>query len=332
MSTDTSQGRIYADFNGLANLRAQARQDSPETLRLVAKQFEAHLVQQLVRSGRDANLDNGILDNKGSAMYQDMYDKQIALSATEGKGLGIAEMIVKQVEQAQGAVSASTGETAGRQGSETKNQASTATALENRLASPISKSNAAQAKKSARAHTHEGPLIDMGLAFAAPAGPTPTRFDSAGEFVRAVMPHARRVGAELGVDPKLLVAQAALETGWGKSIIRNGDGSSSHNLFNIKAHGGWEGDVASTRTTEFVNGAKIKIRDGFRSYDSFADSFRDYVDFLHENPRYGDALKQTDDPAAFARALQTAGYATDPKYADKILSIYRKDELQTVVT
>jgi flagellar protein FlgJ len=136
------------------------------------------------------------------------------------------------------------------------------------------------------------------------------------------MPHAQQVGAELGVDPSLLVAQAALETGWGRSIIRNSDGSSSHNLFNIKAHRSWDGPVASVRTREYLGGAASMVRAEFRSYDSFQESFRDYVDFLRTNPRYRTALTQTRDPEAFARSLQAAGYATDPSYADKVMRIY----------
>lgn len=317
MSSEVGASHIYTDFQGLADLHKGARQNSPETLRVVAKQFEAYLVQQLLRSGRDASLGNGILDNKGSAFYQDLFDKQVALSVTEGTGLGIADMLVKQVEGAQHGVSVSS------QKADDSAVKSTGTEWGRQVVPPTTRGKATQPPV---------PSVERTLAASVPVansasevtGGTRLRFDTAQEFVSAVMPHARRVGAELGVDPGLLVSQAALETGWGKSIIRNGDGTSSHNLFNIKAHGGWDGPVAAARTMEYVNGAKVKIRDGFRSYESFAHSFRDYVDFLHANPRYGDALQQTADPAAFAHALQKAGYATDPKYADKILSIYRR--------
>jgi len=330
MFTDPAASPNYTDFQGLADLRRQARQNSPEALRVIAKQFEAYLVQQLVRSGRDASLGNGILDNKGSSLYQDMFDKQIALSVTAGKGLGIADMLVRQVEQTQGPAPASAGEGAGDCGTDCSTAGSAGNASTGRSVRSTTRRIAARRAASPLAHKFAVPVpgVSVGQPSEAP-GADPVRFDTPREFVRTVMPHACRVGAELGVDPRLLVAQAALETGWGKSIIRNSDGTSSHNLFNIKAHGGWDGPVASARTMEYEKGAKIKIRDGFRSYESFAHSFRDYVAFLNENPRYGDALQQTADPAAFAHALQKAGYATDPKYADKILAIYRKTELAT---
>ena len=148
------------------------------------------------------------------------------------------------------------------------------------------------------------------------------RFTNSADFVKAVMPYAQQVGAQLGVDPSLLVAQAALETGWGRSIIRNADGTSTHNLFNIKAHRAWDGPVATVSTKEYQGGAARMERAQFRSYDSFGASFRDYVDFLHANPRYRTALTQTQNPEAFARSLQAAGYATDPSYADKVMRIY----------
>jgi flagellar protein FlgJ len=127
------------------------------------------------------------------------------------------------------------------------------------------------------------------------------------------------------------VAQAALETGWGKSIIHNSDGTSSHNLFNIKADRSWNGPVATARTLEYEQGAAVKVAAGFRSYTSFADSFRDYLHFLRSNPRYGEALQNTHDPVAYAQSLQAAGYATDPRYADKIMTIYGMNEVASAV-
>jgi flagellar protein FlgJ len=323
MSTELEASHVYTDFQALAGLRRRALQNSPEALRAMAKQFEAYLVQQLVRSGREANLGDGIFDNKGSSLFQDMFDKQIALAATQGKGLGIADMLVKQLEQAQRGT--------GNQGISNSTAKSEGTAGQGGVAPPTPQDKTTRLPLSSVAVELARLAPSASNASEVPAI-TPVRFDTPREFVSAVMPHARSVGAELGVDPRLLVAQAALETGWGKSIIRNSDGTSSHNLFNIKAHGGWKGPVASARTTEYENGAKVKIRDGFRSYESFAHSFRDYVAFLRENPRYGEVLQQTVDPAAFAHALQKAGYATDPKYADKILAIYRKTGLVASVS
>ncbi|MFT6431568.1 MAG: flagellar protein FlgJ [Halopseudomonas sp.] len=135
---------------------------------------------------------------------------------------------------------------------------------------------------------------------------------------------AEKAAARLGVDPHYLVAQAALETGWGKSIIKQPDGSNSHNLFGIKAHGGWQGESASVMTHEYRDGAKGQERASFRSYASFEQSFDDYVNFLEGNGRYTQALARTENPDTFFRELQQAGYATDPQYARKVSQIARQ--------
>ena len=146
-------------------------------------------------------------------------------------------------------------------------------------------------------------------------------FASPEDFVRRLLPAARATAEELGVDPRVLVAQAALETGWGKAVIQRDDGSSSHNLFGIKADSRWSGDTVHASTLEYEEGVVMRRREPFRAYASFADSFSDYLTFLRENPRYGEVLDRTGDPQGFVEGLQQAGYATDPKYAEKILSI-----------
>jgi flagellar protein FlgJ len=149
-------------------------------------------------------------------------------------------------------------------------------------------------------------------------------FASAADFVATMLPLAEEAAQKIGVDARYLVAQAALETGWGKSIIRQSDGSSSHNLFGIKAHGGWEGDSARVLTTEYKGGEAVKESASFRAYDSYQQSFNDYVSFLQGNGRYQEALAAADNPERFVRELQEAGYATDPQYARKIAQIARQ--------
>ena len=146
--------------------------------------------------------------------------------------------------------------------------------------------------------------------------------------MRTLWPHASEAAARLGLPPEALLAQAALETGWGRHVIRRADGGSSHNLFGIKADGRWQGERASTQTLEYVDGVAVRVRDHFRAYASHADSFNDYVDFLQRNPRYRDALQRTGDAAAYFSALQAAGYATDPAYATKIQRILDGDTLR----
>ncbi|KHK62910.1 MULTISPECIES: flagellar assembly peptidoglycan hydrolase FlgJ [Pseudomonas] len=157
-----------------------------------------------------------------------------------------------------------------------------------------------------------------------PLAPARKAFRDADEFVNAMLPMAKEAADRIGVDPRYLVAQAALETGWGKSVMRQPDGSSSHNLFGIKASKNWTGDSARAITSEFRNGEMVKETAEFRSYASYRDSFHDLVNLLQSNSRYQDVLKSADNPEQFVRELQKAGYATDPNYANKISNIARQ--------
>ncbi|MHC8408472.1 flagellar assembly peptidoglycan hydrolase FlgJ [Pseudomonas sp. TMB3-21] len=157
-----------------------------------------------------------------------------------------------------------------------------------------------------------------------PLAPAKKAFTSSDEFVNTMLPMAKEAAERIGVDPRYLVAQAALETGWGKSVMRAQDGSSSHNLFGIKASSNWKGDSARAITSEFRNGAMVKETAQFRSYDSYKDSFHDLVTLLQSNDRYQDVLKSADNPEQFVRELQKAGYATDPNYANKISQIAKQ--------
>lgn len=157
-----------------------------------------------------------------------------------------------------------------------------------------------------------------------PLAPAKKAFSSADQFVNTMLPMAREAAARIGVDPRYLVAQAALETGWGKSVMRQQDGSSSHNLFGIKAGTSWQGNSARAITSEFRDGQMVKETAEFRSYDSYKDSFHDLVTLLQTNNRYQDVVKSADNPEQFVRELQKAGYATDPDYASKISQIARQ--------
>lgn len=172
----------------------------------------------------------------------------------------------------------------------------------------------------------EAPLIVNGVEATAPSAPSKTRFSSPDEFIATMLPMAEKAAKRLGVEPRFLVAQAALETGWGKSMIKQKDGSNSHNLFGIKSNG-WDGESAKVTTTEYVNGKATKQVAGFRAYDSFEQSFNDYVRLLENNDRYRPAIQVASisgNSERFVNELQRAGYATDPQYARKINQIARK--------
>jgi flagellar protein FlgJ len=157
-------------------------------------------------------------------------------------------------------------------------------------------------------------------------------FNSPKEFVESLYPQAIEAAEKLNIDPKALLAQAAVETGWGKYVIQQGDGNSSHNLFGIKADKRWNGDKAVVDTLEYVNNVPERQQAAFRSYSDFGGSLNDYVSFIKENPRYRNAIEQTESPNKYFSALQEAGYATDPVYADKVMSVYNGELLNSLVT
>lgn len=210
----------------------------------------------------------------------------------------------------------------------TQDAAASATTLKNRIA--VSSAVAAAKKAGGNGDWTVGPeYTAQADAYVrnrvqTPLAPGKAAFANADEFVATMLPLAKDAAARIGVDPSVLVAQAALETGWGKSIMRQSDGSSSHNLFGIKAQSGWQGPEARAITSEFRDGKMVKETADFRSYDSYASSFHDLVSFLQNNSRYQATLKSADNPEQFVKELQKAGYATDPGYASKISQIAKQ--------
>lgn len=329
---------VYTDFNGLAKLKTQARQESPEALKEVAKQFESIFLNNVLKSMREAKLADGVMDNDQSKLYNEMYDQQLALHLSGSPGVGLADLIVKQLSP-----------------NKPKNEKQDSEDLLNKSGS-ISRSGSEQIHgvnrqvsgktDSSAAGFEDGqvkvmpylqdrsPLDEMTELPFNSGNILPTQSDalkadqaqpiqSAEEFVRRLHPLAVQAARELGVEPKVILAQAALESGWGRSVIKSGNGDNSFNLFNIKADKSWQGKQAQVTTLEFEQGIPKKVNAGFRSYDSFKESFRDYVDFIKSNPRYGDALKKAGNAEQYMHELQRAGYATDPRYADKVMSIYQ---------
>ena len=304
MTQGIIQTDVYTDFQGINALRNRARTDgdSEETLRAVAEQFEALFLQMMLKSMRDASLGDSMLDNDNTRTYQSMFDKQISIEMSKGEGIGLADMMVQQLRR-------NKGEDAGEKTETTVPQQQSFTELMS------ARPTAPQATNISASDSTDPQTADW----------TP---ESPKDFVRELWPHAKRAADELGARPEMLIAQAALETGWGQRMIRGADGSNSFNLFGIKADSGWQGARASTETVEFRDGLMRKERAQFRAYASPEESFSDYVDFLKRNPRYSDALRQADDAPAFARALSEAGYATDPDYAGKINRIMGSSPLR----
>ncbi len=304
---------IYTEFSGLANLRREAKENSPEALKEVARQFEAIYLQMMLKSMRDAQLAEGIFDSEGGELYRDMFDKQMALELTSGRqGLGLADLLVRQLGGADSSPEEGTG-------------AASAYQVPARGHATFRLQEALRLESAGPTGTGESDAAQAGA-------PEQEGWDSPQGFIRALRPHAERTAARLGVAPEALLAQAALETGWGKKVIRHPDGRSSFNLFNIKADHRWEGARVAKSTLEFRNGVAQQEMAPFRAYDSYSQSFDDYAAFLLSSPRYEKALAEGNDPKAFIAELHAAGYATDPKYAEKIGAILDRTVLQEAGT
>ena len=295
---------LYADFSGLAELKAKAVNDREGSTAEVARQFESLLVNQMVKSMRQASLGEGILDNDQSLFYRDMFDQQLALHLSESGGIGLAAAIQRQLEGAQTAVNA---------------DGMGIAEYPRRQVTIAPAANAGSASKAAGL-THGLAAIDSA------AGADAKSWNST-EFVEKLWPWALQAAERIGIQPQALLAQAALESGWGRKMIRQPDGTPSHNLFGIKADRRWQGERVNVSTLEYEQGSAVKRRAQFRSYDSFKQSFDDYVDFLQANPRYDRALASTSSSSAYFSELQKAGYATDPRYARKIDSVLRGPEM-----
>ncbi|MDP3858420.1 MAG: flagellar assembly peptidoglycan hydrolase FlgJ [Stagnimonas sp.] len=273
MKTESSAVTDFAGLNALKAKAAGGARDE-ETLRAVARQFEALLMQQVLKSARAASLGDDLAGGPGADTYKDMFDQQMAQQLSAGRGLGIADVLVRQLSGMTAPAAAGSAATTGP-----------AVA-------------AAPAAVPLRAAVNAAPL---------PADPE--------QFVRAVWPQAEAAARELGLPTEVVVGHAALESGWG----RHRPAGDSNNLFGIKADAGWRGARASSETSEVRDGVERREQAEFRRYGSTADSFSDYVQFLRGNPRYAQALAHGGDAARFAQGLQQAGYATDPRYASKLL-------------
>jgi len=321
MINESSSASVYTDFQGLAELRAEAGRKTPEAMRETARQFEAIFVQTMLKAMRDASQGDGIFDSDKSDFYRDLHDRQLAMEIVKGRGLGISDMLMKSMGGAPQAEAVPLKQQIKRSSipsqpiQPTPPGPTPVVAIEHDPA-PIIAPAAADAR----------PLIDTGAmqpgpALAAGATRPDWKPNDPEAFIRDLMPVARKGARRLGVEPAVLVAQAALETGWGRKMIRHPDGSNSFNLFGIKADSRWDGDRATVTTLEYEQGVAHRERAAFRAYGSLEESVNDYVEFLRSNPRYSQAIESADNPVGFLAGLKNAGYATDPDYVAKIRSI-----------
>ncbi|MBI5109129.1 MAG: flagellar assembly peptidoglycan hydrolase FlgJ [Rhodocyclales bacterium] len=297
MSSDLTGANVL-DNGRLAALKRQARAGDPAAAKEVARQFEALFMQMVLKSMRDAVPREGLFDSQASRLYESLHDQQLSLQLGGGRGLGLAAMIEKQLTREISPATPALGPLPLR-------RAPTGLPLDAKL----------RGFSLPPAAAPESGKITV--------PPAPTSAPAAGAsaaqraFVDRLMPAAMDAERQTGVPAHFMVAQAALETGWGRAEPMRGDGRSSHNVFGIKAGRHWQGPTVETRTTEVIAGLAQTRVERFRAYGSDAEAFADYANLLADNPRYA-AVLGTREPQQFARGLQAAGYATDPGYANKL--------------
>lgn len=308
----SAPNRAAFDVASVQDLRAQFKKDPQEGVKAAAQQFETMFLQMVMKSMRDATPQDGMMNSDQSRFYTGLLDQQMAQNiATTGKGLGFARLIEQQLGRHMAGPAAADG-------------ALPANDAGNTL--PLATVNARHLQ-----HREVMGSLPTSAAYAIPApavsGSEVKESGGAKDFVNRVWPHAVQASKATGIPPQFLVAHSALESGWGKSEIQNSNGSSSFNLFGIKAGKGWTGATVDAKTTEYVDGEPRQVVEKFRAYVSYEESFRDYAALLRGNPRYGDVIG-SQDGTEFARRLQQAGYATDPMYADKLSRIINGPSLR----
>lgn len=286
-AADLNAGSRFAlDARALDGLRTQAKKDPKAALHAAATQFEAVFVKALMKSMRDALPQGDPLASDTTRMVQGMYDEQLAQKLA-GRGIGLAEMMVRQLE---------------RQSPE-----------------PVAAMRLERAAESGAAPAAAPPA--GGALPAAGHVATPTGRSTAQAFVERLAPQAREAAAQTGVPARFILGQAALESGWGAHEIRGADGRGSHNLFGIKAGSHWKGATTDVMTTEYVDGVPRRQVERFRAYGSYAEAFADYARLLKTQPRYAEVLANAQDARSFAFGMQRAGYATDPRYGEKLARV-----------
>lgn len=335
-----NSNEFYADFGALANLKTRAKTDPDGALKEVAQEFESIFINMMLKNMRAANetIGSDLFSNNESKQYQEMLDSQMAQSMAKSGGMGIADALIRQFESRNSISAASANET-------NNNSSQSETDFLNRVATQdLARIQAlarqASAEVISKIQSEDEAAQITGVAGVQATATTPENnsmsaqdaaFNSPDEFIASLWPLAKSAAEKLGVDPKAILAQAALETGWGKYPIARQDGTASFNMFGIKADSRWSGDRAVVSTLEYQDGIAKQQKAPFRAYQSFSDSFDDYADFLLSSERYKDAILAGDDVATFADKLQQGGYATDPEYSQKIQRIAASDWFKTLL-
>jgi flagellar protein FlgJ len=285
--------KLAFDSKGLDELKQSARNNSPDALKSAAKQFEALFMNMMLKSMRQAGGQDSPFDNEQSRMYTSMLDQQFSQKMAS-RGIGLADALVRQLSN------------------NAANQI-----LQPETSTPNISSSLGGIESYLDQQKVELQLVKI-------EKPTTSGHTHVQEFQDKLAAHAEQASLETGIPAKFMLGQAALESGWGKREIKAMDGSTSHNVFGLKAGAGWTGRTVEAVTTEYSNGVAYRKVEKFKAYDSYSDAFKDYAKLLTKNPRYQDVIANAKDASSFAYGLQKAGYATDPQYANKLSRIIKQ--------
>ncbi|MAR92455.1 MAG: flagellar assembly peptidoglycan hydrolase FlgJ [Pseudomonadales bacterium] len=315
-TTNSPSSDMYLDFAQFQQMRKLSRDDQSQGLKMAAQQMESLFLSMVLKSMREANAvfaEGNMLQSQEGDYYQSMYDQQLAVNIGNNGGLGLAELMVRQLS-GQGHESAFRPE---------------------RYTGPLQRPRTEAIPKPSGPVPANASAVDIkpeSTAAAAPAAEdSQPLWQDAKEFLQYIFPHAQAAARSLGVNVRAIMAQAVLETGWGQHVMDSGSGQCSFNLFGIKADGRWDGDVTRKKTLEYRNGIAAQEQAAFRSYRSLDEAFEDYVSFLRNNDRYSGVVGSGEDAQGWGHRLQRAGYATDPHYGNKIANILESDVFQSTL-
>lgn len=349
MAISIRDASVYTELSGLQAISQLGRENTAEGLREVAKQFESmflNIMLKGMRAGEESLFADNYMRSNEMSFHRENLDNQLALHMSATGGIGLADTLHRQLMQRYEPPRANdsvdtptlTGDLAGARVFSGQPEA----AISNQSLQNVGLAAAEWRQRNITVR----PAVALQAEFIGPAEPitnhltieravptlpsvaSPAVFDTPESFVEHLRPIAEKFARELGVDANVLLAQSALETGWGQKMIRGANGETSFNLFGIKANDNWPGARANVSTLEFRDGAMHREVASFRAYRSYEESFADYVDLMKSQSRYAPALQHAADPSAYTEQLQRAGYATDPDYAEKIQSVMRSPSLR----
>lgn len=326
MSANDMTSQFALDVGGFQRLQHTARVDPEAGVHGAAQQFEALFIQMMVKSMRDATPTSGLMSSRDTDFYQSMLDQQWS-QVMASRGIGLADALVEQLER-QGAISR--GEPAADADHELQALIAgiprgTPRVIDDSLL-PNQGSSGGEYSQGSGRFLAELEAIRQGVPLSPVAKeevivrPGKNAPNHVSQFIQTLAAPAQAASATTGVPAELILAQAALETGWGRHEIATRNGNNSHNLFGIKAGSHWKGQTTDIVTHEYINGRRTQVVDTFRVYDSFEHAFTDYASLIGNNPRYAGVVQAPNAEQA-ARELQRGGYATDPRYADKLVAV-----------